>query len=77
MDAVELATSLKKKLKYAELVSVGPADDGKKKEEKKENEAKVEVKPLDWSSYQGGVPYYYDNRVVYADPYYPSNFFIL
>ncbi|XP_031283944.1 disease resistance protein RGA5-like [Pistacia vera] len=77
MDAVELATSLKKKFKYAELVSVGPAGDGPKKEEEKENKATVEVKPVDyWSYYQGGMPYY-DYRVVYADPYYPSNCFIM
>ena len=74
MDAVELATSLKKKMKHAQLVSVGPAGDGGggQKKEKKIEEAKeptVQVlQPLAWTCYPGGVPCY-DYRLVYADPY--------
>lgn len=81
MDTVELATSLRKKMKYAELVSVGPAGGGEKKEKpeepEKETKPEVQVQPLVWSGYPGGVPYYNDYRVVYADPYYSPNCFIM
>ncbi|KAJ4730272.1 Heavy metal-associated isoprenylated plant protein [Melia azedarach] len=66
MDSVALTSLLRKKVGYAELVSVGPADGGQKKEEpKKENEVKVQ--PIQyWPVYHGGVPHY-DYPVVAVD----------
>ncbi|XP_076926684.1 heavy metal-associated isoprenylated plant protein 16-like [Bidens hawaiensis] len=58
IDSVELTTLLRKKVGYAELVSVGPADE-KKDKETKLAEGVIQVDPYQYYYYNYGMPYYY------------------
>ena len=63
LDSVNLTCLLRKKVKFAELLSVSSVDE--KKEEEKMTEPGVQ--PMVWPTYQAGVPQYYytivrDNR---------------
>ncbi|EEF37798.1 heavy metal-associated isoprenylated plant protein 47 [Ricinus communis] len=71
VDAVELATMLRKNVGHAELVSVSAV--GEKKEEKKEEKKDdPKVQHMVWPYYGGGVPSYgYEVKGCnqYPDPY--------
>ncbi|KAK4846438.1 hypothetical protein QYF36_017201 [Acer negundo] len=59
LDPTVLTLLLRKKLGYADLVSVE-----EKKDEKKENEAKLQVKAMPTYSYYGSCPYCEGTHVV-------------
>ncbi|XP_011009814.1 PREDICTED: uncharacterized protein LOC105114819 [Populus euphratica] len=67
VDAVELTNCLRKKVGYAEIVSVAAV--GEKKEEKK---PEAVAQPVLWSVYGGGVPQTYIHPIpppnYYQDP---------
>lgn len=66
MDPVLLTSLLRKKIGYAELVSVGPA--GEKKDENKPKNPEVKPQPPQyWPPYYGGLVPHYDYPVVFAD----------
>ncbi|KAL3573069.1 hypothetical protein D5086_026973 [Populus alba] len=64
VDAVELTNCLRKKVGYAEIVSVAAV--GEKKEEKK---PEAVVQPFIWPMYGGGVPQ------TYIHPIHPPNYY--
>ncbi|KAK1566529.1 hypothetical protein Q3G72_001130 [Acer saccharum] len=66
LDPAVLTLLLRKKLGYADLVSVE-----EKKDEKKEDEAKLQVTAMPAYSYYGSWPYCEATQVV-RDPYYGS-----
>ncbi|GAY55152.1 hypothetical protein KPL70_004088 [Citrus sinensis] len=68
MDPVLLTSLLRKKVGYAELVSVGPA--GEKKDENKPKNPEVKPQPPQYlPPYYGGWVPHYDYHVVSADRY--------
>lgn len=72
MDAVALTNLLRKKVGHAELVSVGPAGGGDKKDESKPTETGPKIQSLEVLPYPGGVPYYVFAAGRPYDPYYNS-----
>lgn len=72
MDAVALTSLLRKKVGHAELVSVGPAGAGDKKDDSKPKENDPKIQSLQVWPYHGGVPQYVFPVDPPYDPYYNS-----
>ncbi|KAJ0051385.1 hypothetical protein Pint_01794 [Pistacia integerrima] len=72
MDPVALTSLLRKKVGHAELVSVGPAGGGDKKEESKGKENEPKIESLQVWSCPSGVPHYVFPVDRPYDPYYNS-----
>ena len=67
LDSVNLTSILRKKVKFAQLLSVSSVEE--KKKEEKVTELELGVQSMVWPTYQTGVPHYYLHTVVPNDHY--------